>query len=347
MKIWDNFSDITKKLHSKRKIFEKDKKKELKKNTQIKNKISNKITELADTKIRNYKEMVQKIKKLEELINEWKKTGPTTKEENEKTWKKHLKSIRYFKNKKNEFYKSFKKKIKDIIKEKETLCKKAESLENSLEWKESTDQIKHLQEKWKTLGYLGNKEGNKIWERFQKACNIFFTNKKAFFNSLEKKFIDNLDKKNQEIEKLKLFKPTKNKLNDINKIKKFIDNWKLLGRVPKSESSKIQSEFNKEINKHFKNLNITEEERDEMFFKSSIEALIKNGDEKQINKEKEILKKRLKYTQNEIEQLKANIGLFSKSKSTQSLVKQVEKKIQLNSKKIENFRKQLSIISNL
>ena len=50
---------------------------------------------------------------------------------------------------------------------------------------------------------------------------------------------------------------------------------------------------------------------------------------------------------NEIEQLKANISLFSKSKSTKKLVEQVEKKIQLIEKKAKNISKQISIISTL
>ena len=236
--------------------------------------------------------MAQKIKKLEELKEEWKKTGPSTKEENEKTWKNHLQSIKYFNNKKNEFYKVLKNNIKNIIKQKENLCQKAEELENSLEWKKSTEQIKKIQGEWKKTGYLANKEGDKLWERFQKTCNNFFNNKKLFFNNLEKEFEENLKKKKDEIKKIKSFKPTKEKTYDINEIKKLVENWKLLGKVPKSEETKIQTEFNTEVNKCFKKLNISEEEKNQILFKSSIDALLKNGDREQLNKEKETLKKR-------------------------------------------------------
>jgi len=346
-KIWDNFSEITKTIHLKRKSFEKKNKEVLKKNTQIKNQISDNIIELANTKIIGHKEMVQKIKKVEKLKEEWKKTGPSIKEENEKTWNNHLRSIKYFNNKKNEFYKVLKNNIKHIIKQKENLCQKAEELENSVEWKKSTEQIKKIQEEWKKTGYLANKEGDEIWERFQKTCNNFFNNKKIYFNNLEKEFTENLKKKKDEIKKIKSFKPTEGKTNDINEINKLINNWKLLGKVPKSEVTKIQTEFNTEINKCFKKLNISEEEKNKILFKSTIDALLKNGNTKQLNKEKETLKKKLTYTKNEIEQLKANISLFSKSKSTKILVEQVEKKIQLMEKKAGTLSKQISIISNL
>ena len=54
---------------------------------------------------------------------------------------------------KNEFYKQRKSNLKSEL-EKVTICEKAEALQDSTDWKSTTEKIIQLQNDWKKTGYV-------------------------------------------------------------------------------------------------------------------------------------------------------------------------------------------------
>lgn len=78
---------------------------------------------------------------------------------------------------------------------KEELCQVAESLSNSKEWKTTHIKFIELKEKWKAVGFTGNEFEEMLWNRFRSAQDIFYQNRKTYFDKLNQDHQDNRKKK--------------------------------------------------------------------------------------------------------------------------------------------------------
>jgi len=128
---------------------------------------------LIDSTDRNVMEQVKALQA------DWKTIGRVPREYNDAIWSRFIQAC-------NQAYKNARKEQKRIAAErakrrheiaesvsnKQYLCSMAESLVNTSD----TEEIRDLQARWKTAGYVPPKEGDALWERFRLACNRVFQN---------------------------------------------------------------------------------------------------------------------------------------------------------------------------
>jgi len=80
---------------------------------------------------------------------------------------------------------------------KEDLCNKAESLSESLDWKETSDQLQSLQKQWKRIGSAGQDYDEELWQRFRTAQDKFFQHREEYYDKLEQEREENRKKKEE------------------------------------------------------------------------------------------------------------------------------------------------------
>jgi hypothetical protein len=64
---------------------------------------------------------------------------------------------------------------------KEELCLRAEALQDSTDWKGTSDALKALQAEWKVVGTAGREQDQALWGRFRGAMDVFFQNRAGRF----------------------------------------------------------------------------------------------------------------------------------------------------------------------
>ena len=57
------------------------------------------------------------------------------------------------------------------------------------DWKDATNDFIQLQKDWKKIGATAFRDSQKLWTRFQNACNAFF-NAKADFDKQQNKILE-------------------------------------------------------------------------------------------------------------------------------------------------------------
>ena len=77
--------------------------------------------------------------------------------------------------------------LADNLARKKELCKEAEELSTSTDWKKTGDRLVHLQQQWREVGPVGRKQSDAVWNRFKAACDTFFQARQAAMNSPEHK----------------------------------------------------------------------------------------------------------------------------------------------------------------
>lgn len=224
------------------------------------------------------------------------------------------------------------------------LCEKAEAMNSRTDWKEATNDFIQLQKDWKNIGATAFRDSQKLWTRFQDACNAFFTAKSEFENQQNKALEDNISVKEAIIEKVKTI--STDVAEDALKVVASIQQeWSKI-QVPNSAKADLQNRFSAAISDVMKKLKMDKSDADDLAFRIKMSALKleKNGEEK-LMAEAKYIKNKLASVQNELKTLDNNISFFSKSKGAEKLIASVEKNIEKGKKEIAQLEQKLRTIS--
>ena len=247
--------------------------------------------------------------------------------------------------KKREYYAQNKEEEENNLQLKEDLCVQAEGLKDSTDWKKTTDILKRLQLKWKTIGPVPRKHSEEIWQRFRAACNAFFDNKKKHFDSIDKEQEKNLKLKEQLIAEVENFQSTDSDEKNIAALKEMQKRWSEIGLVPISKKDALYDRFRKAIDMQFSKINIDEAKRNEIKMKHLIEAAQTNPQAlEKLRNERERMKGRLDTLNQQIALSENNLGFFAKSKNADAMIQSFRLKME---KQKEEAKSLQSIITTI
>lgn len=338
--IWERFQNISKLLNRKRNDYFIEKKKREKERFLIKNKICQDINKLLSNKIENHTEWEEISKKCMELQEEWKKIGKLNNKDNKIAWNKFQETLNTFYSNKKNYYKDKKIENRKKIEKMKNICTQAEKLQNSTEWKKTSNKLIALQKEWKQLGY--SKKSDKIWGNFNIACDIFFKRKKENIKKLELEKTNNFKKKTSLLSEIKKISLSEDKTENIKILETFIQKWNNIRHI-KQDNHSLHHEFLSIINKKYTKTGLNKQEIEIEIYKTKIKTI---GSNKEILKnEKRKLDHEVELIKNKINQYENNISFLSKNKKTEPLLKQVKKKINIENKNILIIKEKYLILN--
>jgi hypothetical protein len=343
--LWERFKLATSKINKKHQDFFEDRKEEQKKNLEAKNALCEKAEEIASMNFESHKEWDQKSKELIELQKVWRTIGFAPKKDNNKVYERFRNACDNFFDAKRDFYAQNKELQQNNMQMKLDLCVQAEALKDSTDWKKTTDEFISIQKKWKEIGPVPRKQSDAVWKRFRAACDYFFDQKSEHFSTVDHDQIENLEAKKALIEEVKNYKLTKDEDVDLAQIKEFQRRWSEIGYVPFKEKDKIQNEFRSVINAQFDHLRIDEHKRDILKFKTKVSNFSESSKgQNKMRYERDKYLNRMKQLENDLILLNNNIGFFANTKNAESLIEDVNRKIQATIEKIELLKEKIRII---
>ena len=342
--IWERFKTATRVIHKKRNDYFLELKEKNTRTAKLKDKVCQKIVTTYTILPETHVDWQKASELVMELEKEWKSLGRLNKSENSKAWKRFRQVIGDFYNEKNKFYKQRKSDIKSELEKKVAICEKAEALQDSTDWKSTTEKIIQLQNDWKKTGYVPKSQSEKIWNRFRKACNSFFEKKKSHFKDLDAIKTENLKNKITFLNEL-----SKRTFTDLDKgsfgeLQNITNDWNNLGPIPRGKE-KLEKQFQQIMDGFYKSLKITQKELSELKFKNKIEDIKKN--KFKLEKECQFIRNKISEKQKEIAQYENNMSFFSNSKGTEKLKEQVYQKIASCQAKIVELKQQLRLLNEL
>ncbi len=346
--IWERFKESTSKINHKHQEYFVNLKDEQKKNLQEKSTLCEKAEEIADLEIENGKDWEVKSNELIEIQKVWKTIGFAPKKHNKKIYERFRAACDKFFDKKREYFSQNREEQENNLQLKTELCIQAEAIQDSTDWKKTTDELIKLQRKWKTIGPVPIKVSDKIWKRFRAACDKFFNNKSSYFDNIDSKYEDNLKAKEELILKIKSFEPSSDMNKNLEQLKTFQREWSDIGFVPIKMKDDIQEKYRLAINEKFDQLKLDEGKKSILKFKSRVESIAsKPNADKRLNMERDKCYTKLKQLETDITTWENNIGFFSNSKNAESLISDVENKIQSAKQKMEVLQEKINILDDL
>ena len=270
----------------------------------------------------------KKSEELSDLFKVWKTVGPASKKDNEDIWSRFKGVMDTFFAKKKEFFATMKDRQTENLERKAQLCNEAEALMESTDWRNAAEQLKRLQEEWKTIGPVPKRHTDKVWKRFRTACDTFFNRKNEHFSGRKAEEEANLQAKKALLEEIMAFKLGINRSENMEAIKAFQKRWIEIGYVPMRQKEAINKEFRKAIDGLFDTMRKNQNELSTNEFREMMEGLKDDPDSREkVRKERNTLQIRVQRLRDEIAVLENNIGFFSNSKNSELMKAEYEKKI--------------------
>lgn len=345
---WERFKEATAKINKKHQEYFEGQRDDQKKNLDAKVALCEKAEELSTVAISSNKDWNKRSKEMIELQKVWKTIGFAPKKDNNKIYERFRLACDAFFNNKRDFYTDAREEQQNNLQLKTELCIQAESLKDSNEWRKVTEDLIHLQKRWKEIGPVPRKHSDELWKRFRAACDFFFNQKSQHFAQVDNKYEDNLKGKEQLIEEIENYQIVEKVEDNLNALKEFQRRWAEIGYVPIQQKESIQKRYRDAINKHFESLKIDESKRNLLKFKSRLDNV--HGNPRQENKvrmERDKLFNRLRQIENDITLWENNIGFFTKSKNAEQMIKDVENKIEKGHEEIKMLEEKIKLIDKL
>jgi hypothetical protein len=286
----------------------------------------------------------------EELLKiqaNWKTIGQAPKKENEEIWKSFRAACDLFFDTKKAFYKNIEAHQNEIADKKRKLIEEAKKIQNSTDWRTTSEKLIRLQKEWKNCGNAGQRLENKLWTEFRASCDVFFNARENNLKEQESELITNLEAKKAVLENLSGFVATGEKLADLNTLKQFADSWKAIGPIPAEGRDELYQSYKKVLDGHYETLQIDPTEKEMIIYKAKFESLPAGNDRTQaLLREKTFIRKQIDQLNAEINQMENNLSFFAKSKGADALRKEVDGKIQQIQHRIGMFKQKLKAIPN-
>ena len=136
---------------------------------------------------------------------------------------------------------------------KEALIERAKELEDSTDWRKTSDAQRALMEEWRAAGYAGKENNDKLWEEFRASRDKFFTRRDEHYTELRAQQAQVVDVKKQIIEEAKaLTADVQNWVKTSDGLNALMDRWKAAGNAGRENEHALWEEFNG-IRRDFRN----------------------------------------------------------------------------------------------
>lgn len=286
-----------------------------------------KVEEIAKEEIKNAGEWDKKTKEIIAIQAEWKTIGFAPQKMNVKIFERFRAACDDFFGHKAEFFKDLKQRFAENAEKKKALVEQAQALQDSTDWKATSDKLVALQKEWKTIGMVPKKLGDKLWSDFLTACNHFFDARNNANAGTRTEERANLEKKREIIGQLKALADNAEE-NIQEKVRELVDQYNAVGHVPFKEKDNVYKEYHDILDRLYKELNITTARRRLDKFRSNLKSVAEKGTDA-LDNERARLMRRYESLKQEVQTYENNIGfLNASSKKGNSLIDEMNRKVQ-------------------
>jgi hypothetical protein len=343
--IWERFKEATSQNNKRHHEYFEKQKEDQRKNLEAKIALYEEVEAINVLEIKNFKDFEEKADKVVALQKMWRTLGFAPKKQNNKIYQRFRDACDAFFEKKRNFYSDNKEIQLNNLQLKNELCLQAESLQDGTDWKAISDALIKLQKEWKEIGPVPRKLSERTWKRFRKACDHFFNRKAEFFAELDTSYEDNLKAKLDIIDELEKFEPGADVQVAFEKLKELQRRWAEIGFVPFNKKEEITNRYRNALNKEFDKLKIGEEDKSILKYKTKLDNLKSNPKaSRKVHNERDKFFTKIKQLESDIVLWENNIGFFAKSAKADTMIREVEEKIESAKKMIKTLEEKVKMI---
>ena len=216
----------------------------------------------AAEKLAEDEDVLSAFQQLQKLHEEWHELGPVAREIREQIWNRFKEASTAINKKHQAYYDIIRKQEEENYELKIALIEKIEgfdfsNLNSYRSWDDATKSFLSWQDEWRKIGFAPRKINQKIFDRYRKACDAFFSAKGEFFKETKNVLNQNSDKKKELCEKAEALKDSTEWKETTDKLIQLQKEWKTIGPVAKKYSDELWKRFISACDFFFEQKNIS------------------------------------------------------------------------------------------
>ena len=284
-----------------------------------------------------------KSKEIIAIQAEWKAIGFAPKAMNVKIFERFRTACDQFFTAKNEYFSELRTRFQENIKKKEELVRQAQALQDSTDWRQTSEKLVQLRKDWKTIGMVPKKVGDTLWKDFLSACDKFFEARNAANAGERNEQQENLKKKLDVVERMKAL--IEEEADDLRqKIQALTEEYNSIGHVPFKEKDKVYAAYREALDALYKKLNKTRADRRLNAFKQGMKEVAKRG-ENAVETERMRMQRRFEAMKEELANYETNLSFLSaSSKKGNSLIDEMNRKAEKLRDELELMKQKIKAI---
>ncbi|MFV0392335.1 MAG: DUF349 domain-containing protein [Paludibacteraceae bacterium] len=193
-------------------------------------------------------DVVSAFRQLQKLHEEWHELGPVARDLREEVWDRFKAASTVINKKHQSHFEDIREIEEKNLERKIALCEKIEAVDTSglssyKDWDGATKNILEMQEEWRQIGFAPRKSNQKVFERYRKACDTFFSAKAEFYKEIKANLNENLEKKKVLCEKVEALKDSTEWKETSEILIQLQKEWKTIGPTPKKFSDEVWKRF--------------------------------------------------------------------------------------------------------
>lgn len=342
--VWVRFKAASDVIYDRRKEFYEGQKDVIKSNLAEKEALIAVLKPFGDYKGDRIKDWNTKTKEILEIQKSWEKIGAIPKESGKEVNKAFWSLFKQFFHNKNLFFKELDEVRAVNQKKAEELIKQAEELQANTNWQATANQLVKLQQEWKKLGPIPEKNRDSLYKKFKEACDTFFENRRTSSKESTSEFDANLVKKQEIIAQI-LELTQKGDGLDESQLSGLVSEFNAIGFVPRKNIKEIQAKFKDAVDVYLEKLGPKGGDKDDFLFRLNLNRLQADPNSvKTLNKKEHGIRKQITDLENSITLWRNNLDFFAASKTADKLREQFDVKIQKAEEEIDKLKKKLSIL---
>lgn len=241
--LWKAYQQYAEQFYDIQKLNNEFREYDFKKNMEAKIAICEEAERLADEP-----DIVAAFRKLQKLHQDYRETGPVSKESREEIWTRFKAASTVINKRHQQHFEQLKEKEKENLDQKTVICELLEAIEYDKlttfqSWNDKTQDVLALQKKWRDIGFAPAKQNQKIFERFRAACDQFFSRKGEFFKQAKSDMTANLERKTALCEQAEALKDSTDWKATGDKMAELQKQWREIGPVQKKYTNSIWKRF--------------------------------------------------------------------------------------------------------
>ncbi len=239
----DEFENAIDKFYAKRdEIYDKNK--------ALKEDLIAKAKEVSQSE--QWKDATEKVKS---LMDDWKKIGTAGRQTDDSLWEEFNAARQKFYDRKHDHWEAMNSRFEEVRNIKNDLIEKAKALQNSDQWKETTDKYRDLMDEWKAAGSAGHEYEDALWKAFCEARQVFYDRRSVYYDELHARQQENYEKKKQLIQQAQLIVNTGSYSRENTEVMKNLSvEWKEIGSCGRDKENTVWTDFRSKMDTYFDGL---------------------------------------------------------------------------------------------
>ena len=341
--IWDKFKTASGIINRRHQEFFEQRKAEEKRNEEAKTALLEEIGKIDIENLKTFAAWDEATEKIKQLQAEWKNLGFASRKVNNELFARFRGACDAFFAAKAAHMQSTRDTFQANLAKKTALCERAEALVEAGDSKKNFEEIQKLQAEWRTIGSVGKKNSDAIWERFTKACNKFFALRKEQYAARHSEEMANLEVKRGIVEAIKAIPQDIDRREGLRQIKELQAKWDATGFVPFKQKDQLQAEYRAACDAVYNCFSASRSRERRQHFEGQLNNI--KDDSRKLGSERDRILRQIETKSQELKTYANNLGFFNvKSASGNAMVKEMERKMARIEDEIKELKEKLSMV---